>query len=280
MSSPATPYAKGDNLELDVTVRGLPDLDDGLASTSAHLRFTNAKVPDLRVYNRFLSSHMRIEGGSGLASADLRLDDGGNIGHGTVSVQGRGAHMSMAGMQLRGDVGIDTRLRRANLHQREFVLDGSQVRLRNVGFQNAAGRSRQGWWTTIDLPSARIDLSRPSSMNGTVRAQASDAGFLIELFGGDRSMPAWMGRLVDSGKVNAQGKVQWKGDVLVLDRVEANNDRYRLQARLRMANGQRNGQLLAQSGPLSVGVDLKNGERDMRFVRAQQWFDSHPPLLP
>lgn len=279
-SAPSTPYAKGDNLELDVTTRGLPQAGEGLASTSAHLRFTNAQVPDLRVYNRFLSSQARIDGGSGLASADLRLDEGGNIGHGTVSVQGSGARMSMGGMQLRGDVGIDTRLRKVDLEQRQFVLDGSQVRLRNVGFQNADGRSRQGWWTTVDLPSARIDLAEPSSVNGTVRAQASDAGFLIDLFGGNRSMPAWMGRLVDSGKVNAQGRVQWKGDALVLDRVEANNDRYRLQARLRMAGGKRNGQLLAQSGPLSVGVDLQDGKRDMRFIRAQQWFDSHPPLLP
>lgn len=278
--SPSTPYAKGENLQLDVVVHGMPEPGDALAGTRAHLRFTDAQVPDLRVYNRFLSSQARIEGGSGLASADLRLDEGGNIGHGTVSVQGRGARMSMAGRHLQGDVGIDARLRMADLEQRRFVLDGSQVRLRNVGFRDADGRSRQGWSMHADLPSARIDLSEPSSVAGMVKAQASDAGFLIDLFGGGRSMPAWMGRLVDSGTVNAQGRVQWKGEVLVLDGVDASNDRYRLQARLRIAGDQRSGQLLAQSGPLSVGVDLRDGQRDMRLVRAQQWFESHPPLLP
>jgi len=278
--SPSTPYAQGDNLLLDVTVHGLPERGEGLAGTSAHLRFADAQVPDLRVYNRFLSSQARIEGGSGLASADLRLDEGGNIGRGTVSVQGRGARMSMGGRQLQGDVAIDARLRRADLQQREFVLDGSQVRLRNVGFRDADGRSRQGWSMRADLPSARIDLSEPSSVNGTVKAQASDAGFLVDLFGGNRSMPAWMGRLVDSGPVNAQGRVQWKGEVLILDGVDANNDRYRLQARLRLAGKQHTGQLLAQSGPLSIGVDLRDGQRDMRFIRAREWFESHPPLLP
>lgn len=279
-STPATPYAKGDNLQLDVTVQGVPSRGEGLASTSAHLRFADAQVPDLRVYNRFLSSQARIEGGSGLASADLRLDEGGDIGHGTVSVQGRSARMSMGGRQLHGDVAIDARLRQADLERGRFVLDGSQVRLRNVGFRDADGRSRQGWWTQVDLPSARIDLAEPSSVTGTVKAQASDAGFLIDLFGGDRNLPAWTGRLVDSGTVNAQGRLRWKGDELVLDDVDARNDRYRLQARLRLAGKQRNGQLLAQSGPLSVGVDLRDGERDMRFIRAREWFDSHPPLLP
>ena len=85
---------------------------------------------------------------------------------------------------------------------------------------------------------------------------------------------------MDSGTVKAQGRVQWKGDVLVLDGVDARNDRYRVQARLRLAGKQRNGQLLAQSGPLTVGVELKDGNRDMRFIRAREWFESHPPLLP
>ena len=280
LKSPETPYATGDNLQLDVTVQGLPERSEGLADTRAHLRFTDAKVPDLRVYNRFLSTHARIEGGSGLASADLRLDEGGNIGHGSVSVRGRGAHMSMSGRDLRGDVTLDARLRQADLGARRFVLDGSTLKLRNVALRDADGRSRQGWWTEVELPSARIDLAEPSSVSGTVRARAADAGFLIDMFGGRRALPAWTGRLVDSGTVQAHGRVQWKGDVLVLDGVDARNDRYRVQARLRLAGKQRSGQLLAQSGPLSVGVDLKDGNRDMRFIRAREWFESHPPLLP
>ena len=57
-------------------------------------------------------------------------------------------------------------------------------------------------------------------------------------------------------------------------------DRHRVQARLRLAGNTRNGQLLAQTGPLSVGVDLRDGKRDMRLIGARQWFESQPPLLP
>ncbi|AKC88194.1 hypothetical protein WQ53_05280 [Pseudoxanthomonas suwonensis] len=275
----STPYAKGNDLRLDVTVDGVPSRDGGLGASSAHLRFTGAQVPDLRVYNRFLSEQMRIEGGSGTASADLVLDGAGGIGHGTVSAQGHGARMSMGGRELRGDVALDARLNRADLEQRQFDLDGSQVRLRNVSSRDADGQSRQGWWTQVDLPSARIDLAAPNSVSGKVQVQASDVGFLLDLFGNGHGYPHWMDRLVDSGQVQASARVHWQGDTLVLDDVHARNDRYEVQARLRLAGDDRHGQLLARMGVLSAGVDLRNGQRDMHLVRAREWFEAQPALL-
>ena len=273
------PYAKGDDLQLDLTIEGRPMQGGAVGATSAHLRFTDAQVPDLRVYNRFLSEQMRIDGGSGTASADLRLDGVGNIGHGTVGVEGHAARMSMGGRQLKGDVALDAQLRRADLAQREFVLDGSQVRLRNVSFHSADGQARQGWWANVDLPSARIDLAAPDSVSGKVKVQARDVGFLLDLFGSGQGYPRWMDRLVDSGQVQARAQVQWQGDTLVLDSVHASNDRYEVQARLRLADGQRQGQLLARMGLLSAGVDLRNGQRDMHLVRAQEWFNAQPAML-
>lgn len=275
----ATPYAKGSDLQLDVTVDGMPARGEALGATTAHLRFTGAQVPDLRVYNRFLSEQMRIEGGSGTASADLTLDGSGGIGQGVVSVQGHGARMSMGGHALKGDVELDARLQRADLQQRQFDLDGSQVRLRNVSFSNADGQSRTGWWTKIDLPSARIDLAAPNSVSGKVQVQARDVGFLIDLFGSGRSYPRWMDRLVDSGQVQASARVHWQDEALVLDGVHASNDRYEVMARLRLAGDDRTGQLFARSGVLSAGVDLRNGQRNMHLIRAREWFDAQPVLL-
>ncbi|KAF1689002.1 hypothetical protein CSC64_13245 [Pseudoxanthomonas koreensis] len=276
----STPYAKGDDLRLDVTVEGVPSRGNGLGATHAHLRFTGAQVPDLRVYNRFLSGQMRIEGGSGTASADLQLDGAGGIGHGTIGVQGHGARMSMGGRDLRGDVAIDARLKSADLQQRQFHLDGTGVRLDNVSFRNAEGQSRQGWWTRVDLPAARIDLAAPDSVSGKVKVQARDAGFLLDLFGGADGWPRWMDRLVDSGQVHASAQVHWQGDTLVLDDVHARNDRYQVQARLRLAEGDRRGHLYARMGVLAAGMDLRNGQRDMHLVGAREWFEAQPALLP
>jgi hypothetical protein len=272
-------YAQGDDLQLDVVIDGVPARGAALGATTAHLRFSGAQVPDLRVYNRFLSEQMRIEGGRGTASAELSLDGAGGIGHGIVSVQGHDARMSMGGRKLEGDVALDARLRRADLQQRRFDLDGSQVRLRDVSFHDADGRSRTGWWAKVDLPSARIDMGAPTSVSGKVDARARDVGFLIDLFGSGRGYPRWMDRLVDSGEAHARGRVYWQADTLVLDAVHASNDRYEVLARLRLADDDRRGQLFARSGVLSAGVDLQNGQRDLHLIRARDWFDAQPPLL-
>ena len=274
-----SPYARGDNLQLDVTVRGMPARGEVLGATSAHLVFSDAQVPDLRVYNRFLTEQMRIDGGSGTASADLRLDGAGSIGQGVVRVQGHDAQMSMGGRQLRGDLAIDVPLRRADLQQRQFDLDGSQVRLSDVSFRDRDGQARQGWWAKVDLPAARLDLASPYSVNGRVQVQARDVGFLLDLFDGDRESPAWMDRLVDSGQANASARVQWRGDTLILDDVQASNDRYQVQARLKLAAGQRQGQLLARMGLLTAGVELRDGQRQLHLVRAREWFDAQPAML-
>jgi len=278
-ASDSTPYAKGTDLRLRMTIEGLPSRDGGLGATAAQLSFTDAVVPDLRVYNRFLSEHMRIDGGSGTASADLQLDGRGDIGHGTVSVRGRGAQMSMAGRHLRGDLVVDARLSHADLARRQFDLDGTRVQLRDVGFRNADGESRQGWWADIDLPNARIDLAAPDSVSGKVQVRARDVGFLLDLFGSSQGYPRWMDRLVDSGQATARARVHWQGDTLVLDDVHASNDRYEVLARMKLQGDDRRGQLFARSGVLSAGVDLRNGQRDLRLVRARDWFDAQPALL-
>ena len=55
------------------------------------------------------------------------------------------------------------------------VLDGSQVRLRNVSFHSADGQARQGWWANVDLPSARIEQAG----RGDVLSRVGDAVALV-----------------------------------------------------------------------------------------------------
>jgi hypothetical protein len=121
------------------------------------------------------------------------------------------------------------------------------VRLCDVSFHDADGRSRSGWWAKVDLPNARIDMGAPTSVPGKVDARARDVGFPIDLFGSGRGYPRWMDRLVDSGEAHARGRVYWRADTLMLDAVHAGNDRYEVMTRLRLA-GAIVGQMFARSG--------------------------------
>lgn len=278
VKAPGEPYVQGRNLRLSLNADGeLAQLRDTL---KARVVFDNASVPDLRVYNPFLPrTHMRFDGGAGFLSGDLSLDAAGEVGRGTLRIAGRGTRMFLAGIQLRGDIDLGLKLRRADLKRHAFVADGSTVQLRNVSFSEPGGESRTGWWARARLDRARLDVDRPVSAGGQADVTMKDVGFLLALFSRKKEYPAWVYGLVDAGQAQVDGRVHWQNDVLVLDRMQARNDRFELLARLRMQGPQRQGDLYAKWRALSLGVELQGGQRKFHLVRARQWYDGRPDLL-
>ena len=275
----SAPYVQGSDLHLDVAAG--EDLTALRHSLRAHLTFKGARIPDLRVYNRYLpSQHLRFDGGSGLLSGDLHLDAKGDIGRGWIRVHGRKTRMRVAGMALHGNIDINTRLRRADLANRNFAVDGSTIALDKVSFSEPGGETRSGWWARIDLPRARMDWDKPLSVGGNAGVRMKDVGFLLSLFSREKEYPRWVFKLVDAGQAQVQGRVQWQRDTLVLDRITANNDRFDLQARLRLRGPRRDGSLYAQWGVLSMAVQVDGAQNRFHLLRARQWYDAQPELRP
>lgn len=276
--APGRPYVQGNDLRLALNAGGVATLRDTLR---ARLRFDNAQVPDLRVYNRYLpNEQLRIDGGSGTLGGDLQLDAAGEIGSGWVRMAGRDARLRMAGVALRGNVGVDLRLRRADLAKRSFVADGSDIRLDGVSFAQRGGETRGGWSAQVTLPRARLDWRKPIAVGGDAQLAMKDVGFLLALFARDKEIPDWVYKLVDAGPAQASGRVQWRGDTLVLDRLAARNDRFDLLGRLRLKGQARSGQLFAQWGKLSVGMDLQGDQHKLHLRDAREWYQAQPALLP
>lgn len=280
VKAPDRPYVRGRNLRLWLNADGDGQLGGMRASLKARVAFDDASVPDLRVYNPFLPRrHMRFDGGSGLLSGDLSLDAAGEVGHGTLRIGGRGTRMYLAGIQLRGDIDLGLRLRRADLRRHAFTADGSTVEIRNISFREPGGEARSGWWARAKLDRARLDVDRPVNAGGQAQVAMKDVGFLLALFSRKKEYPAWVYRLVDDGQAQVTGRVQWQDDVLVLDRMAAHNDRFEVMARLRMQGQQRRGDLFAQWRKLSIGVEMEDGQRKYHLVRARQWYEGRPDLL-
>ena len=275
--NPGAPYVQGSDLRLDVAAgEDLAALRDSLR---ARLAFKGARIPDLRIYNRYLpSQHLRFDGGSGVLSGDLHLDAKGDIGRGWIGVNGRKARMRVAGMTLRGDIDINTQLRRADLANRNFAVDGSAIKLDNVSFSEPGGETRSGWWARINLPRARMDWDKPLSVGGNASVRMKDVGFLLSLFSRQKEYPKWVFKLVDAGQAEVRGRVQWQRDTLVLDRIAANNDRFDLQARLRLRGQRRDGSLYAKWGVLSMAVQVDGPKNQFHLLRARQWYDAQPEL--
>lgn len=279
--APTRPFVQGRDLRLDLQTRAdarnLASLRD---ATRAHLVFANARVPDLRAYNRYLpQQQLRFDGGNGVLSGDLQIEPGGRIGKGGVRIGARAARLQFAGLALRGDVDADLRLQRGDLRAEQFSLDASSIQLRNVGFTGPDGQHRDGWWAHVVLDDARMQWRQPVGVDGRVRIQVRDLAFLVALYARDRSIPNWMLRLVDAGQAQLTARAHWQGETVIVDRLQARNERFQVDARLRLQGNQRSGSLLARWGMLSAAVGLRGDTPEWHLLRAPEWYRAQPELL-
>lgn len=275
------PFVEGENLQLDLRAGAGERTVAGLKQTAAaHLAFRDARVPDLRAYNRFLpDAQLRFEGGSGTLSGDMHLAPGGTISEGRLRVAARAARVHAAGIALRTDLDADLRLRQADLRGQNFTLDASTVALRNTSFTGPDGEPHNGWWATVTLPRAHMDWTRPISLDANAQVKVRDLGFLLALYSQKRDFPKWIGKVVDAGQTQVSARIFWHADQLVLDRVQAGNDRFTVLARLRLRGNQREGDLFANWGVLSAALETEGGKRDWHLIRARQWYEAQPALL-
>jgi len=284
VTAPAQPLVLGRDLRIEASAAIEPGAMADPARlrerVDAQLRFKDAEVRDLRVYNRYLpSTSLRFEGGSGTLSGDLRFDGEGNVGSGEISVAGRAIGLALAGLALEGDVKVETRLRRADLGRHQFDADGSTITLRRIRVVGA-DRPPDDWWGEITLDESRLDWDRPMKFDGLMRLRMKDVGVLLDVYAQRKELPAWVEKLVNAGEATARGRVQWHGDTLLVQPLEARNDRFDVLARLRLKHKTVAGDLFAKWGVLSLGVELENGQRDFHLVNAAKWFEARPDLPP
>ncbi|HEY0333436.1 MAG TPA: hypothetical protein VGC74_06950 [Stenotrophomonas sp.] len=270
-----TPYIEGNDLRLDLRTLA-PDatVADLRRDTRAHLVFRDARVPDLRTYNRYLPrDQLGFEGGTGKVSGDLYVLPGGVIGDGRIQLQAQAARLRVAGLALQTDLDADIQLRRAELKQALFDLDESIVELRNVGFTGSRGEQRSGWWARARIEHGRLDWSRPIDVDTQADLQMRDVGFLMALYAQKRDFPQWIDNVVDAGETRVRGRVHWHDDTLTLDNLAASNDRFDVLARLRLQGDQPQGSLYAKWGLLSAALELSDGRRQWHLLGARKWYD-------
>lgn len=275
--APGADDVRGDDLRLDLRASG--PLSAFADTLEASLRFSDARIPDLRTYNRYLpGDSLRFLGGSGTLGGELALDAAGRVGSGRIALRGDRARIRLGATTLTGDLQLDTRLQEARRTGTRYRLDGFALSLDNVHVGDDTDDA--GWWARFDLDNASLDWRPPFVVEGDARLRMQDASVLLLLFAERSAFPAWIARIVDAGETEATGRLHVAGATLVLDAIEARNDRVALDARLKVVGGTPSGDLYARWGVLGVGVELAGGERQLRVAGAREWYESRPPLLP
>lgn len=274
---PQARFVRGRNLRLDLQARGeMAALHDTL---QARLRFDDAEVPDLRAYNAYLPpGSLAFLGGSGRLSGDLYLDAAGEVGHGRLGVRGRGATLALGEQRFGGDLDLDARLQRGELEARRFDLGGTTARLSSFRLLDSDHPAHRDWWAQASLDEARLHWGRPLTIGAQFDAQTKNVALLLALFARHREFPQWIVRLIDAGETRARGRLSLQGRSLLVEPLDASNQRFDLLGRLHYAGQRPSGDLYLRWGVLGLGVELKDGERAFHLRRAREWFDAQPAL--
>ncbi|MEE7559248.1 hypothetical protein HH299_05610, partial [Xanthomonas sp. Kuri4-2] len=274
---PRRPFILGRDLQL--ALAGDAELARLHDSLQARLRFDDARVPDLTTYNRYLpQKNVRFLGGSGTFSGDVQLDASGEIGKGSARVRGRGARMSVAGLEVEGDADLKAEVRRADLASKQFDMGGTRVDLRNLRIAGQTRPGREGW-ATLSVTRGHIAAGKPSQVDAEADIRLRDASLLLALFAQRSETPKWILGLADSGEVQATGTLRWRKDRVVLDRLHAENDRLSLRARLDIGDAHRRGDLYVRWGVLGAAVELDDQRRTWHLAGAREWYEGRPALL-
>jgi hypothetical protein len=107
-----------------------------------------------------------------------------------------------------------------------------------------------------------------------------DISLLLALYSRHKDFPRWVPRLLDAGEVTASTRAAMKDATVTLDDLAVSNDRFDVKARLRLAQRKAEGDLLLRWRKLGLGLELKQGERKFHLLKATEWFQSQPRMLP
>lgn len=278
-ATPQTAFVRGKNLKLELRSTGrVIEFRDSLR---ARLLFDRADVPDLRAFNSFLPGQaLRFLGGRGQLGGDIALDAVGKVGKGNLKIQAHQAQLGVNDLEFSGDVDLNAQLTRADLKNEEFVLDGTTLNLSAVKVSDPERASAGDWWAKIRFDRGRLQWGTPLRVDGTANVRMRDIGLLLALFTRHKDYPKWVLRLLDAGEATVAARAQVKDAAIVLDDVNASNDRFDLQARLRLAQRRAHGDLYLRWAKLGLGLELREGERKFHLLRAREWFEQQPRLLP
>jgi hypothetical protein len=274
------PQLRGASLRLEGSSPDL-DFDGRLASLEVTVEAPDAEVPDLRYYNRYLpeAAGVRIAAGTGRANARFRGAWPAGAGEAEFDLEAQGLEARVGDLGLRGRAQVAARLRSENLEERVFDLAGTTLDLEEVALEDTEEKpSAPDWWGRLALRRGTLRPREAVYLEAEAQARLRDSRPLLAIFAARRPLPAWARPVLTVENVGATGELRLGKDLFELDRFAVVGEGLTLQARLRMAGGGRRGALLAEWGPLALGIELRGSERELRLVGARKWFEEQPPL--
>jgi hypothetical protein len=276
-ASRARAYLRGSGLHLAAVTADV-DLAAPVTDLRAAVDLADSEVPDLTLYNTYFpdSAGLAITGGSGRLKLHLELDAASDSARGNVVLTSDGLRLQLKDLAIAGRLRLDTRLASSALRERRFDPSGTRLDLDEVSFRDGDDDSSPttGWWGHFAVTDGDLVWSRPLALSGGLTVEMKDADLLLSVFAQRKGYLRWFADVLELGKLSAAGRVRLAANAVVLDPFTAESGKLSLRSRLRLARESQRGDLLVRYGVLAVGIELRDGERDFKFIRPTHWFES------
>ena len=170
---------------------------------------------------------------------------------GRLRLAASGAALRLGEMVLRSDLDIDAQLEAGSLEDRHFSLPGTRISLRRAAIIEPADERVENWWASADIRDGQVTLGEPLDLTASAQVDMLNIAPLLSMFAQRKRFPRWIRRTIDAGQTRFQGRWKCAANV-TLDHVFASNERFDVQARLRLGEQSPDGQLYAL-GPARHG---------------------------
>ena len=298
-SGSGRPYIEGARLSFAAATPKTEILEPLLTLQPERLDLENATVRDMTVYNSYLpaATQLRIRSGSATARAHLEpLPGDPQALTGSFDLEARRVRATAEETSLRGDLLLRATFPRLDWKERDISIAGTRLELRNVEVENATGNPGQSaggsppptqaavpiakWWATAKVDRGQIRPGGKPFLDGHVTLQLADSRPLIALLEQRKPLPGFVSKALTVEDVQAQASLRlWTGEMKISDLAATGGaDRIEFRAHLARREGQPlRGVFYGRWRKLGIGLELKNGERDLHLLRAASWFEEQTP---
>jgi hypothetical protein len=272
-------YLKGRGLRITAAAPAALDLTAPVPDFEAVLDLPDAEVPDLSVYNALLPEEtgLSLLSGHGRARMHLTASTASHKAQGLAVLSSDAAKFQFQNLELLGSLTLRAPLVSPDLESRRFDLKGIRLELDGVSYQDIGAEAPAepaGWWARAQLDSGSLVWGSPLSLRGHGRIDMKNSGPLLTLFAQRSRFLKWFDDVLNVENVTAEGMVRLGNGAVQIESLQATGGPLELRTRMTFSKTRRLGDLYVRYGRLAAGIELRDGQRNVRLRHALEWYES------
>jgi len=276
-----TPHIEGNNLSLSV-VGTLQDMLLGRKNARVTLDIPPSRIPDLRVYNRYIppSTTFKILSGNGTIESHFEINNGAGFGKGSIKVRAQDISCDLQGKKIRADLEAHFPAEVKDMKNKVFSIDGSRIKITNAGV-DLPGEGEKStdldalWWCNLDITKASIRLVKPVAIELSTKLLALDAAPVLALMSKTRKSADRLEKLLDIHELSGGADLIAGGGRTIIRDFHAEGGRAEILGTLCLKKKGRSGAIFIRYGILNLSVELLDEDDHKHIINSRKWFDAY-----